>query len=483
MIRSGGRGRAGPPAADDEEDARLVQEKRLRGRRRSGPLALFALAFVGGACRQAARLVRRSRLRGAPAVNTATFVRDAPPPLAAAAPLAPAAAAADERGDLPVAKVFTFHKDERFLLQDWLAYHCHVFGAGNVVVVDHASADPVVLDILNDYKQRGVAVETFNGAFKDKAAALTAAMRARAREARYLVPIDVDEFVVAEEFAEVVASRAAVLRGFEMLPRSERRKFKFWSRVADCPDALLPGASARRPAVVTSFSAKKATCMAKTFFHGHDFISTDQGPYRNVPPPRIHAVESGNHFGSSRFDNLTDALSSQDVLLLPQNFDRYFARTTLTLLHFSMPDFATWREKVMKRAVAYGFNAKTMCAGVRKGQRYCASFQKLAGANPDAAQREYKAVCDGIANQRQINGIANQRKDVGLAHLPKDLGRPAANALATKTSPQQHKALADFLLGLGASRRRLAFPRTGAAPQTPRPDGTASLQRSPSPRE
>ena len=81
----------------------------------------------------------------------------------------------------PLAKVFAFHRDEEFLLGDWLYWHCAVFGCSNVVVVDAWSTNPKVLAILEAYKTRGVTVETFRGAFGEKAEALSRAMRARGR--------------------------------------------------------------------------------------------------------------------------------------------------------------------------------------------------------------------------------------------------------------------------------------------------------------
>ena len=136
----------------------------------------------------------------------------------------------------PLAKVFAFHRDEEFLLGDWLYWHCAVFGCGNVVVVDHASTNPKVLAILDAYKTRGVTVETFRGAFGAKAEALSRAMRARADEARLLVPLDVDEFVVLEADQGFVADARRIRAAFSNAASSnEMRKFKFSSRVAACP--------------------------------------------------------------------------------------------------------------------------------------------------------------------------------------------------------------------------------------------------------
>ena len=183
----------------------------------------------------------------------------------------------------PLVKVFAFHRDEEFLLGDWLYWHCAVFGCSNVVVVDHASTNPKVLAILEAYKTRGVTVETFQGAFGEKAEALSRAMRARG-EARLLVPLDVDEFVVLEADQGFVADARRIRAAFlNAASSNEMRKFKFSSRVAACPapaddgDALGGGLrvvasgnvvadAAKRPAVVRAFSPPTQTAMAKTFF-------------------------------------------------------------------------------------------------------------------------------------------------------------------------------------------------------------------------
>lgn len=357
-----------PPARHDIE-ASLGTTSRPRGRRRRLKELALVLASAGAVY----------------AVSSAT----APP-----APPAP---------QRPLAKVFAFHRDEEFLLGDWLRWHCMVFGCGNVIVVDHASTNTKVLALLDAYAKRGVTVDTFSGAFGEKAEALSRAMRERAHEAKLLVPLDVDEFVVLETSAGFVADPRRIQRAFAAAADStEPRKFKFASRVAACPAPPADGATVieRRPAVVRAFSPPTQTAMAKTFFRGgSDFVGTDQG----------------NHFGRVRRDNA----SSQDAMIDNRNFDRFFARTPLTLLHFSMPDFDTWHAKVFKRAAAYGFSMKTQCAGVRRGQRYCRSYQTLrGGAAPRAVARtEYADVCGAIAAQQRETGGARQRLQGDLGGL------------------------------------------------------------------
>ena len=158
------------------------------------------------------------------------------------------------------------------------------------------------------------------------------------------------------------------------------RKFKFRSRVTlraggrrrrvsgglrVVASGSVVADAAKRPAVVRAFSPPTQTAMAKTFFRGGpDFMETDQG----------------NHFGKIRRDNA----SSQDAMIDNRNFDRFFARTPLTLLHFSMPDFDTWYAKVLQRAKAYKFTMATQCAGVRRGQRAGRSRAQRRRARPSA---------------------------------------------------------------------------------------------------
>lgn len=313
---------------------------------------------------------------------------------------------------MPLVKIFAFHKDERFLLSDWLFYHTRLVGCENVIVVDHASSDPHVLAVLDAYAERGVSVVPFAGKFGDKAEALSRAMRAAANTARLLVPMDTDEFLVRERGSAIDVDRDAVLAELARVAGSaEVRKFKFASRVAACPDAAASATDAARPALVRSFAPPKSTAMAKTFFRGGaTFVSTDQG----------------NHFGRIRRDNA----STPDDQINNRNFDTFFARTDLTLLHFSMPDFPTWHAKLFQRAKAYGFTMQSRCEGIRRGQRYCRSFQKLdAGRAPDdVARAEYADVCDAIAKQERATGgprAGVQRADLGsLADLLRRENKP-----------------------------------------------------------
>ena len=380
--------RRGPHASPVEADAELGAATRVaggpRGRRQRRSVARDLALILASA--SAAYCVFRS-LGAAPCPKgEAVVVSPAPRGDAAAAP---------RGGGKALVKVFAFHKDEAFLLGDWLYYHASVFGAENVVVVDHQSSDPDVLGLLDAYARRGVSVVPFAGKFGEKAEALSTAMRAAAATADFLVPMDIDEFVVLEEAggAAIAADGARIRAEFAKLPRDEPRKFKFSSRVAACPDAAAESSSpsAKRPALVTAFSPAKSTAMGKTFFRGgYGFLGTDQG----------------NHFGKTRHDND----SSPDAMINNRNFDTFFVRTRLTLLHFSMPDFATWHAKLFQRAKAYGFTMKSPCEGIRRGQRYCRSFQKLDGGKAplDVARAEYADVCDAIAKQQRVTGGPKQ---------------------------------------------------------------------------
>ena len=81
-------------------------------------------------------------------------------------------------------------------------------------------------------------------------------------------------------------------------------------------------------------------------------------------------------------------------------------RRLLVFAKRELHDFDTWHAKVLQRAKAYGFTMATQCAGVRRGQRYCRSFQKLRGgaAPREIARTEYADVCGAIAAQQRATG-------------------------------------------------------------------------------
>ena len=46
-------------------------------------------------------------------------------------------------------KIFTFHRDEDELLQDWVKYHARIVGRSNIYILDNNSSSPTALRELD----------------------------------------------------------------------------------------------------------------------------------------------------------------------------------------------------------------------------------------------------------------------------------------------------------------------------------------------
>lgn len=96
------------------------------------------------------------------------------------------------------------HRNERRLLEPWIAYHSWLFGLENLFVFDNGSVDPVALDILERYQARGMHVDhSFHtrANFEAKGEILAGAIRRLdAGDAPYdfYFPLDCDEFLATK---------------------------------------------------------------------------------------------------------------------------------------------------------------------------------------------------------------------------------------------------------------------------------------------
>ena len=52
-------------------------------------------------------------------------------------------------------KIFTFHRDEDELLQDWVKYHARIVGKGNLYILDNNSTSPTALRHLEAMEKVG----------------------------------------------------------------------------------------------------------------------------------------------------------------------------------------------------------------------------------------------------------------------------------------------------------------------------------------
>ena len=137
--------------------------------------------------------------------------------------------------------IFTFHSDEVELISDWLQYYSFMFGFRNINLIDHMSQEPTICRLLSMYSHCGVHVTTYRGQFggNGKGNRLSKDMKSAMKELRYLIPVDIDEFVTLSEIHEqqydtldILQLRYNLLRSFNKLP-VDGRKYKFTMRTAE----------------------------------------------------------------------------------------------------------------------------------------------------------------------------------------------------------------------------------------------------------
>lgn len=104
----------------------------------------------------------------------------------------------------PEVACLMMQKNEGELLRVWVAYHCRLFGAGNLFVYDNGSSDPYTLEVLRELEVSGVNLDrslTEPRHFHSKGWVF--ASKIKEIEARaghgfdFFMPLDCDEFVAA----------------------------------------------------------------------------------------------------------------------------------------------------------------------------------------------------------------------------------------------------------------------------------------------
>lgn len=106
----------------------------------------------------------------------------------------------------PLAKLFVFTKNEYDLIDDFITYHAQLFGFDNIIVIDNGSDNADVLRAYDGYKARGVTVLTDDRPLSMHCRVLTEHMRRYVARARFLIPLDTDEFIVLDPVAPATAA-------------------------------------------------------------------------------------------------------------------------------------------------------------------------------------------------------------------------------------------------------------------------------------
>lgn len=174
-------------------------------------------------------------------------------------------------------KLFAFIKDEIDVIEDWLRYHCDLFGASNIIVIDHQSTDGTV-DVLNKWKIHGLTVYHVSVPFRDKHKTLTTEMIKHKHG--FLVPLDADEFIALKENNLIVCNREKILGEFSKLQRGPFR-YKFQQI-----DAIPSHTKLNDPLIeIKQFNSKwyqNWKTYAKTFYDAAFFVNTDQGNHKGL---------------------------------------------------------------------------------------------------------------------------------------------------------------------------------------------------------
>eukprot|EP00232_Nephroselmis_pyriformis_P026119 CAMPEP_0182864686 /NCGR_PEP_ID=MMETSP0034_2-20130328/7296_1 /TAXON_ID=156128 /ORGANISM="Nephroselmis pyriformis, Strain CCMP717" /LENGTH=456 /DNA_ID=CAMNT_0024996947 /DNA_START=68 /DNA_END=1438 /DNA_ORIENTATION=+ len=217
--------------------------------------------------------------------------------------------------------VVAFHRDEDALLEDWMMYHAHLFGVRNIHVWDDNSTDPEVVATLAAWKERGADIRVLpedvgfmvQGDYTTLGLknAIDHEVRRSRRPPDFVVPLDIDEFLVADLVGapggatSYRTSRVRVMSAFRALDRSAQLYKMATSDTSSCGredspvGRLLPGwrhapfgggghpvpayediptTPGRRWArQLRMHGPPHLGCGAKVFFTGEGFISTSMG--------------------------------------------------------------------------------------------------------------------------------------------------------------------------------------------------------------
>ena len=265
--------------------------------------------------------------------------------------------------------IFTFHNNEVELISDWLQYYSFMFGFHNINLIDHMSQDPTICKLLSMYLYCGVHVTTYRGQFdgNGKGNRLSKDMKSAMKGLRFLIPVDVDEFVTLSEVHEqqydtldILQLRHNLLRSFRELP-VDGRKYKFTMRTVEmsleqCNSFSSDPKEVIRRVLVDGYlpsDPDRSNTMAKTFYYSQGFEYTDQGNHRG----RVHNDRKFGH-------------SAEKVEELHQ---RYIL-SNISLYHYGAPSYTGYIKKIVRGVKAYGFESRTNCTGVGNGKHYCKAF-------------------------------------------------------------------------------------------------------------
>ena len=295
--------------------------------------------------------------------------------------------------------IFTFQKNEGKLLLEWGIWHGSIFGFDALNIIDHQSDDPQTNLHLDFLVNRGAHVMKYSGKFDGKAAQLTHWMAES--KAKFLVPIDVDEFLILKRNGSFLFNNDEILSTFRYLPTDGRRYKMTSTHAIYCPGndtntrAWSEFSRAREMTLFEPGSTHRS-CGAKTFFLRSTFLGTDQG----------------NHQGYVIMDKNDEGYEV--------NGCPYFHSPDIGLVHFG--HYLPWnikRDKMIRGAVMYGHDARVKagqeCDG--SGIHYCDFYKQLTETGERAMQAKYEEGLPCASSRTFVSQIIAERMNDALSRM------------------------------------------------------------------
>ncbi len=220
-------------------------------------------------------------------------------------------------------QLFSFIKNEAYLLRRWIPHHASIVGLENIHIIDHQSDDQECIDLLGNFEAKGLNVITTSQSFQLKYELLTRRMHKYKSKADILIPIDADEFLcLAETDGTMTAEPEMIREQLDDLPvNGKKYAFNLFEAVVDQFDYEDPLIEMKNFMFFeASEDASGPNQQTKTFFPAKNFSYTDQG----------------NHKGG--------------VLLAPN--DRYNT-SSIAIAHYHMMGYSHFLEKLQKAIKAY----------------------------------------------------------------------------------------------------------------------------------
>lgn len=192
--------------------------------------------------------------------------------------------------------IFTFIRNEAYLLNRWIPYHAAITGWQNIHIIDHNSDDKKCTEILRHYKNKGVDVIKTKKDFRLKARLITAEMHKYKSKASILIPMDADEFLcLADENQNMIANPAEIGKYLESIPvNGKKYAFNVFEAVVNQLDYDDPLVEMN---YFIFYEGKKDASgqnqQTKSFFPSKNFSYTDQGNHQGrvlIAPNDIYNV-------------------------------------------------------------------------------------------------------------------------------------------------------------------------------------------------